>query len=211
MEMRLRNPFKKQVVTGDKFAFSGTPHTSRPMDLIFFSASCTITQPSFSAMLSKCFTGSIRWAFIVGMLRAACAAPPLNTSRICSHTSTATFTWASCVDAPKWGVVMMLSHSSRGDSLARGSGANTSRAARATCPLLTASATAASSTHSPRATLARITPFFIVAMVVALIIFCVSLMEGRCRVITSAAAKISLISAMVTCSLAPCSAVTNGS
>ena len=38
------------------------------------------------------------------MLTALRAGRPSSTSRICSATSIATFSWASSVDAPRWGV-----------------------------------------------------------------------------------------------------------
>jgi len=52
-----------------------------------------------------------------GILTAERAGNPKRTSRICSATSTATLTWASAVDAPRWGVRMIsFPNSRKGDS-----------------------------------------------------------------------------------------------
>ena len=95
----------------------------------------------------------------------------------------ATFSWASSVEAPRWGVRISRSFTLRsGESAARGSLENTSRAAPAITPCSTASARAASSTMPPRAQFTSRAVGFMVRRSAAFTRFSVSGVRGRCRV-----------------------------
>ncbi len=75
--------------------------------------------------------------------------------------STATLTWASSVEAPRWGVTSTAGCLTSGWSAGGGSGSKTSIAAPATLPAFSASSSAASSIRPPRAQLMIRTPGFI--------------------------------------------------
>ena len=75
---------------------------------------------------------------------------PARASTTCSAMASPALSWASRVEAPRWGVTTTVSRPNNGDSVV-GSAEKTSRAAPATWPLLTASASACSSTIPPRA------------------------------------------------------------
>ena len=77
---------------------------------------------------------------------------PPSASRTDRATETPAFSWASSVEAPRWGVTTTDSNSKSGDSVV-GSLAKTSRPAPATRPSRIASASASSSTMPPRAAL----------------------------------------------------------
>jgi len=98
---------------------------------------------------------------MAGMLMALVGSPPLAMARIWSATAKATLTWASAVEAPKWGVVMILSCPSRGFPVG-GSLVKTSTAAPATFPSATALARAASLMIPPRAQFTMRTPSFMI-------------------------------------------------
>ena len=58
---------------------------------------------------------------MLGLFMALRIAPPLRASAMTSATSMPQLSWASFVDAPKWGVRTRFGKSRRGLSLARGS------------------------------------------------------------------------------------------
>ena len=85
----------------------------------------------------------------------------------CSAISTDTFSCASLVDAPRWGVTTMLSRVRSFDPVG-GSFSNTSRAAPAILFSFSASYNASSSISSPLATL-RMTAFGFIRAIISLI------------------------------------------
>lgn len=85
----------------------------------------------------------------------------LRASMTASAISTATPSWASTVEAPRWGVTITSGLPTRGWSAGGGSTANTSSAAPATILSSRALAKATSSMTPPRATLTMRAPFLI--------------------------------------------------
>ena len=119
------------------------------------------------------------------MFSALTTAPVSNRSAICSATWIATFSWASVVEAPRWGVTTTPSMPNRGLSVA-GSRGNTSMAAPATWPLSRAAFRSSSTIRPPRAQLMMRTPLFIPAMAPASMMLRVASVRGACRLMKSA-------------------------
>ena len=141
------------------------------------------------------------------VLRAGC---PSSTASTCSAASMATSRCASCVDAPKCGVATSLGCFRRGRSPG-GSLVKTSRAAPASCSFSKASSSASSSTNSPRATLIRRAPGFIMDNCGAEIRFVVPAVSGVCRVMKSDCARTSSSDITATPMREAKSGATNGS
>src|SRR5580693_3460338 len=120
-----------------------------------------------------------------GMLMALATAPVSRKSLICSATCRATFSCASIVAAPRWGVQTTFSSVNSGEEMA-GSVSNTSRAAPATWPDLIASARAASSSRPPRAQLMMRTPSRVCTRASRERMLRVASVSGVCRVMMSA-------------------------
>ena len=125
-------------------------------------------------------------------------------------TSSETRTWASAVEAPRWGVSTVFGASSRGESVG-GSCSKTSIPAPPRWPARSESARAASSTTPPRATLRTIEPGFSFAIASRPMRPRVERVSGTWTVTTSARASNSSNSTSSTPWLAAASAVTYGS
>ena len=127
---------------------------------------------------------------------------PASASFTLSATSVPARSCASPVDAPRCGVTTTCGSSNSGLSVV-GSLANTSMPAPRTCPDLTASASASSSTSPPRAALTMITPGFVLASASLPISPAVSGVFGRCTEMKSARAS---SSSSVSSSMPSCAA-----
>ncbi len=149
---------------------------------------------------------------MAGAFRARERSPSASAARTASAISVATSSWASEVDAPRCGVRTRLGADRSGESASRGSFPKTSRAAPASWPDSRASASAASSTTPPRATLTRNAPSFIRVRASASIIPRVASVRGTCSESTSARpSTVSRSSARSTCRSLARSAVRYGS
>ena len=145
-----------------------------------------------------------------GAFTAYRALRPSRTSRTCAATSSETRTCASAVEAPRCGVSSVFGASSSGEPVG-GSCSKTSIPAPPRCPDRSASATAASSTTPPRATLRRIDPGLSRAIASRPMRPRVARVNGTWTVTTSARANISSNPTISTPWLAAASAVTYGS
>ena len=127
----------------------------------------------------------IVWGETGAILTAVDTGSPFNAATIPCATSTETPTWASTVEAPKWGVKVTPGRPINGWFGSIGSLSNTSIAAPATWPDLTASAKSCSLMIPPRAQFIKRTPFFILAILSLLSMPFVFGVSGICTVIKS--------------------------
>ena len=109
---------------------------------------------------------------------------PARASWTCSAMVTPALSWASTVEAPRWGTTTTEGSSKRGDSVV-GSFSKTSRAAPCTWPERIAAARSASLTMPPRATLMMRTPRLVLVRASASRRLVVSLFLGRWIVMKS--------------------------
>ena len=98
------------------------------------------------------------------MLTALVTTPPLSAAVTCSAVTTPARSWASAVEAPRWGVTTTSSRAKIGCSV-KGSEGKTSSAAPPSLPDSRPAISASRSTSSPRAQLTRRAPSFIAAIV----------------------------------------------
>ena len=118
------------------------------------------------------------------MLTALVTTPPVSAAVTCSAVTTPARSWASAVEAPRWGVTTTSSRAKIGCSV-KGSEGKTSSAAPPSLPDSRPASSASRSTSSPRAQLTRRAPSFIAAIVSASIRPIVSGVFGTCRVTRS--------------------------
>jgi hypothetical protein len=116
------------------------------------------------------------------MFTALATAPLRRKSRTSIAASSATFSWASAVDAPRCGVRTTFGAPRSGWSGGAGSVENTSMPAPAMVPARSASASACSSTIPPRETFSTRAVFFICASSAAPTRFFVSGVSGMWNV-----------------------------
>ena len=103
-------------------------------------------------------------AMMMGALTALRGSWPERMERTCSQTSIETFSWASAVEAPRWGVATTLGWAISFAAIPAavgGSDVKTSMPAPAITPVSRASRILASSIMPPRATLSTRALFFI--------------------------------------------------
>ena len=135
----LKRPFKLAIINGWEGCCTNSPWSLTSNFWIFPPESWLIKRPNVSANCKWGLRLSMISGLKPGIFTAVRAESPKRTSLICSATSTATFSWASLVDAPKWGVrIKFLSTLSSGEFECNGSSEKTSIAAPPITELLSA-------------------------------------------------------------------------
>ena len=118
-------------------------------------------------------------------------ASPVRSRRQFSAITTRLRSSVSTVSQARCGVTTTFGSFKSGSSAPTGSRQNTSRPAAPSCPFVSASSKAFSSTRCPRAVLIRMLPRFIPARAAEPMIRAVSAARGRCSESTSASGSIS--------------------
>ena len=177
-------PSRTSAVSGLEFSREAWPSYSMTTEVTALSMSWPAKLPIWlaSPMYGRSF--GISSALTEGRFSAFTTVPEMRKSASCSATCSATFSCASVVEAPRWGVATTCSMPNSTLSFA-GSLANTSRAAPATWPLSSPAFRSASTTRAPRAQFTMRTPGFILAMLAALMIPRVASVAGACRLMKS--------------------------
>mmetsp|Transcript_4926 Transcript_4926/g.14757 ORF Transcript_4926/g.14757 Transcript_4926/m.14757 type:complete len:220 (-) Transcript_4926:777-1436(-) len=174
-------PFTRFALSSLVSRSSGDTDLYVALTFLMFFPSRVATTPSLwmsSAFGMRSFMSSLE---TIGALMALGAGSPLRAVTTASATSTATPSWASTVDAPKWGVSTTFGLPIKGLSAGGGSTAKTSRAAPAISLLSKASAKALSSITPPLATLITTALGFMFLKTSALNILSVEGVRGMCR------------------------------
>mmetsp|Transcript_15202 Transcript_15202/g.45841 ORF Transcript_15202/g.45841 Transcript_15202/m.45841 type:complete len:404 (-) Transcript_15202:444-1655(-) len=183
MTMARRRRVSRSSPRGDSYVIPTSVKPPSPP------TSCTAVRPRPAARDTNGCSSFRTSGGIIGAFTAVAAISPLRAATTTSDTSTDTSSWASAVEAPRWGVHTTSGRPTSGWSAGGGSTANTSRAAAATWPASRARASAWSSMTPPRATFTMRAPFLILANTSSPNRFLVVGVRGMCREWKSALAR----------------------